>query len=62
MYVSRQKSRLKAAEVLFRSRLDVLMPRLGLALVSMLWPRLGLVSSALPRLDASEPQSYVTVS
>ena len=65
---------LEAAKVLPRPRLDVLMPRLGLASaswlclglasISMLWPRphLGLVSSALSRLEASEPPSYVTIS
>jgi len=36
MYVSRQKPRLEAAKVLPRPHLDVLMPRLGLALVLML--------------------------
>jgi len=36
MYVSRQKSRLEAANVLTRPRIDVLIPRLGLASVSML--------------------------
>jgi len=42
----------------------MLMPQLGLASVSMLWPRrrLGLISSALPRLEASEPLSYDTIS
>ena len=60
---------LEAAKVLSRPRLDVLMPRSSLGLVviasvSMLWPRprLGLVSSALPRLEASEPLSYVMIS
>jgi len=38
MYVSRQKLRLEAAKVLSRPRLDVLMPRLGVASVSVLWP------------------------
>jgi len=46
----------KAAKLLPRPRPDVLMPRLGLASVSMLWPlpRIGLVSSALPRLGTSK--------
>jgi len=35
MYVSRQKPRLEAAKVLPRPRQDVLMPRLGLASVSV---------------------------
>jgi len=63
MCVSRQKPRLEAENLL--PRLDVLMPRLGLAL-----PRdycLGLASASflLPRLDLmlihhrSEPLSYV---
>jgi hypothetical protein len=40
-------------------------PCLGLvvsASVSMLWSRLGLVTSALPWLKASKPLSYVTIS
>ena len=71
MCVSRQKPRLEAAsrqqKVLPQPRLYVWMPHLGLASprgyclglasVSTLWPRphLGLVSSALPQLEASEP-------
>ena len=64
MYVLRQISRLEAAKVLPRPRLDALMPRLGLASASWSLPRpcLSLVSSALPRLEASEPLNYVTIS
>jgi len=59
MYVSRQKSCLKAAKVLPQPRLEVLMP--CLASWSLLRPHLSLVSSASSRLKASEPLSYITI-
>jgi len=64
MYVLGQKSSLEAAKVLPQPRLDVLMPRFGLAAALWLWPRprLGIVSFALLRLETSQSISYITKS